>query len=101
MKYKRLYIYIYIYIFKTEDVSKDFSNDKEMFYFSNYSTMTKYYDNSNKLVFGKMEDQTTGTAIEKFVGKKLRMYWYLVDDNSDHRKTKGLNRNIAETINYN
>ena len=30
---------------KTEDVYKDFSNDKEMFDFSNYSTKSKYYDN--------------------------------------------------------
>ena len=40
---------------KTEDVYEDFSNDKEMFDFSNYSTKSKYYDNSNKLVFGKMK----------------------------------------------
>ena len=30
---------------KTEDVYKDFSNDKEMFDFSNYSAKSKYYDN--------------------------------------------------------
>ena len=35
---------------KSEDVYEDFSNDKEMFGFSNYSTVSKYYDNSNKLV---------------------------------------------------
>ena len=39
---------------KTEDVYEDFSNDKEKFDFSNYSTESKYYDNSNKLVVGKM-----------------------------------------------
>ena len=41
---------------KTEDVCEDFSNDKEMFDFSNYSTKSKYYDNSNKLVVAKMKD---------------------------------------------
>ena len=35
---------------KTKDVYKDFSNDKEMFDFSNYTAYSKYYDNSNKLV---------------------------------------------------
>ena len=39
-----------MYEIKTEDVYKDFSNDKEMFDFSNYSTKSKYYDNSNELV---------------------------------------------------
>ena len=53
-----------MYEIKTEDVYKDFSNDKEMFDFSNYSTKSKYYDNSNKLVVGKMKDETAGVAIE-------------------------------------
>ena len=35
---------------KTENVYKDFSNDREMFDFSNYSTQSKCCDNSNKLV---------------------------------------------------
>ena len=28
------------------------------------STQSKYYDNSNKLVVGKMKDETAGVAIE-------------------------------------
>ena len=42
-----------MYEIKTEDVNEDFSDDTEMFDFSNYSTKSKYYDNSNKLVIGK------------------------------------------------
>ena len=34
---------------KTEDAYEDFSYEKEMFYFSNYSTNSKYYNSSNKL----------------------------------------------------
>ena len=37
---------------KTEDVYEDLSNDKEIFDYSDYSTRSKYYDNSNKLVIG-------------------------------------------------
>ena len=40
---------------KTEDVFEDFSKDKEIFDFSNYSAKSKYYDDSNKLVVDKME----------------------------------------------
>ena len=43
-----------------------------MFEFSNYSTYSKYYDNSNKLVNGKMKDQTAGVDIEEFAGLKPR-----------------------------
>ena len=85
---------------KTEDVYKGFSNNKEMFDFSNYSTKSKYYDNSNKLVGGKMKDETAGIAIEEFVGLKPKMYSYLVDDNSEHKKAIGVNRNDAATISH-
>ena len=71
-----------MYEIKTENVYGDFSNDKEMFDFSNYSTKSKYYNNSNKLEVGKMKDKTVGVAIEEFVGLKPNMYSYLLDDNS-------------------
>ena len=90
-----------MYEIKTEDVYKDFSNDKEMFDFSNYSTKSKYYDNSNKLVVGKMKDETAGVVIEDFVGWKPKMCSYLVDDNSEHKKAKGVNKNIVATISHN
>ena len=40
---------------KTEDVFEDFSKDKEIFDFNNYSAKSKYYDDSNKLVVDKMK----------------------------------------------
>ena len=43
-----------------------------MFDFSNYSTKSKYYDNSNKLVVCNMKDETAGFAIEEFVGLKQK-----------------------------
>ena len=53
-----------MYVIKTEDVYEDFSSDKEMFNLSNCSTKSKCYDNSNKLVIGKIKDETSGVAIE-------------------------------------
>ena len=44
-----------MYEIKTEDVFEDFSNDKKMFDFSNYSTKSKYCYYLNKLVVGKMK----------------------------------------------
>ena len=74
-----------MYEIKTKDVYGDFSRDKEMFDFSNYSTKSKYYDNSNKLVIGKMKDETGGVASKEFVGLKPKMYPFLAD-NSEHKK---------------
>ena len=59
-----------MYEIKTGDIYEDFSNNKEMFDFSNYSTKSKYYDNSNNLVIGKIKDETAGVAIEEFVRLK-------------------------------
>ena len=80
---------------------EDFSKDKKMFDFSNYSAKSKYYDNSNKLVVGKMKDETAGVAIEEFVGLKSKMYSYLADDNTEHKKAKGVNKNVVATISHN
>ena len=63
-----------MYEIKTEDIYEDFSNNKEMFDFSDYSTNSKYYDNSNKLVIGKIKDEAAGIAIEEFVRLKPKMY---------------------------
>ena len=41
-----------------------------------------------------MKDEIGGLTIEEFVGLKPKMYLFLVDDNSEHKKTKGLNRNL-------
>ena len=39
-----------MYEIKTEEVYEDFSSNKEMFHSSNYSSKSKCYDNSNKLI---------------------------------------------------
>ena len=89
-----------MYEIKTEDVYEDFSSNKEMLDFSNYSTKSKCSDNSNKLVIGKMKYEIGGVAIEEFVGLKPKMYSLLVDNN-EHKKENGLNRNVVETISHN
>ena len=55
-----------MYEIKTEDVYEDFNNKKEMFHFSNYSSKSKYYDDS-KLVIGIMKDETGSVTIEEYV----------------------------------
>ena len=68
---------------KTEDVYEDFGKEKEMFDFSNYSAKSKYYDESNKLVVGKIKEDTAGVAIKEFVGLKPKMYSLLAYNSSE------------------
>ena len=72
-----------------------------MFDTINYSTKSKYYDNSNKLVVGEMKDEAAGIANGEFVGIKLNRCSYLEDDNSEHKKEKGVNENVVATIIHN
>ena len=71
-----------------------------MLNFSNYSTKSQYYDDSNKLLIGKMKDKTGSITIEEFVRLKPKMYPFLVDNN-EHKKVKNIHKNIAGTIAHN
>ena len=68
--------------------------------FGNYSFKSTDYDNSNKLVIGKMKDETAGIAIKKLVGLKPKMYSFL-EGNGQHKKAKGVNRYTLSAISQN
>ena len=46
-----------------------------------------------------MKDETIGVAIEEFVEFKPKMHSFLVD-NSEHKKAKGVNKNVVVTISH-
>ena len=80
-----------------------------MFDVFNYSAESKYYNNSNKLVVGKMKDETGCVANKGLVGLKAKMnsflvdekmYSFLVDDSSEHKKSNGVNKNVLATISH-
>ena len=48
-----------------------------------------------------MKDGAGVVAIEGLVGLKSKKYSYLVNDNSEHKKAKSVNRNVVATITYN
>ena len=50
---------------------------------------------------GKMEDKTNGAAIEEVVRSNPKMYLCLVRDKIEHKKAKGVNKNVLATISYN
>ena len=45
-----------------------------------------------------MTDKTAGVVVEEFAGLKSKMYSYLLDDNREHKKAKGVNKNIVAAI---
>ena len=61
---------------------------------------SKCYDNSNKLVVSKMKHETDGAIIKNFVKLKLKMHSFLIDDKSDHKNTKDVNKNVVIAISH-
>ena len=57
--------------------------------------MSKYCNDSNKLVIGKMKFEIGGVAVEEFVGLKEMMYSFLVDDSSQPKKAKSVKKNFV------
>ena len=49
----------------------------------------------------KWKIKKSGVAVEEFVGLKSKMCLYLVDDNSELKKAKGVKRSIVATISHN
>ena len=46
-----------------------------MFDFSNYLKDSKFFDQTNKKVIGKMKDESEGKIIGEFVGLKSKMHF--------------------------
>ena len=65
------------YEIETEDVYKDFWNDKDMFDNSNYPENSPYYCNANEKVISKFKDEACGVPTVEFIGLKSKMYSYI------------------------
>ena len=53
---------------KSENVYEDLFNWKDLFDFSNYSKDSKFFDETNEKVIGKMKDEFGGIFVVEFVG---------------------------------
>ena len=62
------------YEIKPEDVYEEFFKRKHLFDFSNYPKDSKFFDETNKKVIGKMKDEFGGKIVGTFVGLKSKMY---------------------------
>ena len=78
------------YEIESENVYEEFFKWKDLFDFSNYSKDSKFFDETNKKVIGKMKDESEGKIIDEFVGLKSKMYSMLSDDGKESNTGKGL-----------
>ena len=60
------------YELKSKNVYEELFKRKDLFDFSNYSKDSKFLDETNKKVIGKMKDEFGGVIVVKFVGLKSK-----------------------------
>ena len=77
------------YEIKSKDVYEKFFKWKDLFDFSNYSKDSKFFNETNKKVIGKMKDEFSGVIITEFVELKSKMYSIKKIDGKEHNTAKG------------
>ena len=85
------------YEIKSEDIYKKFYKWKDLLDFSNYSKDSRFYDESNKKVIGKMKVDYGGDIIDEFIGLKSNTYSIKKNDGSESSTAKRVN--IAKEFN--
>ena len=79
------------YEIKSENIYKGFFKWTNLFDFSNYSKDSKFFDETNKNVIGKMKDQFGRIIIDEFIGLKSKMYSIKKIDGRESNTAKGVN----------
>ena len=83
------------YEIETEDVYKDFWNDKDKFDNSDYPESSPYFDKSNKKVIGKFKDEAAGVPVCEFVGLRSKMYSYMKDNQKGGKTAKSIKKSVV------
>ena len=78
------------YEIKPENVYEKFSKWKDLFDFRNYQKDSKFFDEANKRVIGKMKGEFGEVFIDEFVGLKSKMYFMKKIDGKDCNTAKGV-----------
>ena len=72
------------YEIKSENAYEEFFKWKDLFDFSNHSKDSKFFNETNENVSGKMKDEFDGVIITKFVGLRSKMYSIKKIDGKEH-----------------
>ena len=78
------------YEIQSENVYEKLFKWKHLFDFSNYLKDSKFFDETNKKVIGKMKDEFGGVIIDEFVGLKSKIYSMKKIDGKEYNTAKGV-----------
>ena len=89
-----------MYEIETEDFYKDISEDvKDRFDTSDYpeNHPSGIPTGINKKVLGMFKDEAGGKIIIEFVGLRAKLYSYIMDEGEEHKKCKGIKKQVVAT----
>ena len=89
-----------MYEIETEDFYKDISEDvKDRFDTSDYpeNHPSRIPTGINKKVLGMFKDEAAGKIIKEFVGLRAKLYSYIMDEGEEHKKCKGIKKQVVTT----
>ena len=75
---------------KSKNVYEEFFKWKDLFDFTKYSKDSKYFNESNKKVIGKMKDEFGGAIVNEFLGLKSKIYSIKTTDGKECNTAKGV-----------
>ena len=78
------------YEIKLKDVYEEFFKHKHLIDFSNYPKDSKFFEETNKKVIGKMKDESKRKIIDEFVGLKRKMHSMKNIDDKESNTAKGV-----------
>ena len=73
-----------------EIICEEFFKWKDLFDFSNYSKDSKFSDETNEKVIGKMKDEFGGVVVAEVVWLQSKMYSMKKDDGKECHTAKGV-----------
>ena len=77
-----------------DDIYEKIYLDKHLFDFSDYPRDSKFPDDTNIKVIGKMKDEMCGKVVSEFVGLKSKMYSLITIDNVEKIRATGINTKL-------
>ena len=77
-------------IYEIKSFYEEFFKRKDLFDFSNYSKGSKFFNETNKKIIGKMKEEFGGVIVSEFVGLKSKMYSIKKFDGKEHNTAKGV-----------
>ena len=79
------------YEVKSNDVYEELFKHKHLFDFSNFPQDSKFFEETNKKVIGKMKDELGGVIVKEFVGLTSKMCSMKKIDGKELKAAKGVN----------